>query len=105
MDDELRRYIAERERTLDDVRALLISVLRVQLPPTMIDPDAILFGSGLGLDSVDSIELVVALESRYKLRVSDGALRMHLRTVNSVVDLLLAEVSDEVRAAVRGGAR
>lgn len=71
----------------------------------MIDPDAILFGSGLGLDSVDSIELVVALESRYKLRVAEGALRMHLRTVNSVVDLLLAEVSDEARAAARGGAR
>lgn len=105
MDDELTKYIAERERTLEDVRSLLISVLRVPLPPAMIDPDAILFGSGLGLDSVDSIELVVALESRYRLRVPDGSLRMQLRTVNSVVDLLMSEVSEETRAAARGASR
>ena len=46
-----------RSLNLDDVR------------PEDIEPDAPLFGGGLGLDSVDALELVVAIEKEFGIRV------------------------------------
>lgn len=39
--------------------------------PSEIDPDAPLFVEGLGLDSIDALELVVMLEKHYGLRLED----------------------------------
>lgn len=36
-----------------------------------IDNDAPLFGDGLGLDSIDALELIVLLEKRYGIKLSD----------------------------------
>lgn len=36
-----------------------------------IDPAAPLFGAGLGLDSIDALELVVMLERHYGIRITD----------------------------------
>ena len=39
--------------------------------PEDVDPDAPLFGEGLGLDSIDAVEIVVMLERRYGIRLTD----------------------------------
>jgi acyl carrier protein len=36
-----------------------------------IDPDAPLFGEGLGLDSIDALELIVLLEKNYGIKIED----------------------------------
>jgi acyl carrier protein len=36
-----------------------------------IDPDAPLFGDGLGLDSIDALELIVLLEKNYGIKIED----------------------------------
>lgn len=36
-----------------------------------LDPDAPLFGSGLGLDSIDALELAVIIERHYGVRIAD----------------------------------
>jgi acyl carrier protein len=36
-----------------------------------IDPDAALFGEGLGLDSIDALELIVLLEKNYGIKIED----------------------------------
>ena len=38
-----------------------------------IDNDAPLFGEGLGLDSIDALELIVLLEKHYGIKLSDPA--------------------------------
>jgi acyl carrier protein len=38
-----------------------------------IDPDATLFGEGLGLDSIDALELIVLLEKNYGIKVANPA--------------------------------
>ena len=84
-------YVERREATLARVRALLIERLRVQRAPDEIDPDTPLFGTGLGLDSIDAVELIVLIETVWGLRLpNDLTGRASLRTVNSVVDLVLA---------------
>jgi acyl carrier protein len=39
--------------------------------PEDIDADAPLFGSGLGLDSIDALELIVLLEKKYGIKMKD----------------------------------
>lgn len=82
---------AGRPPTLDAVRQLLIEDLNVDRSPGEIDPDAVLFGTGLGLDSVDAMELLVAVEARFGVRLEEGSANPHFfRTVNAVVDAVMA---------------
>lgn len=70
----------------NELRSLLISNLMLQIEPEQIQDDTPLFGpAGLGLDSVDALQLVVALEKQYGLKISDTELaRQTLQTVNSI---------------------
>jgi acyl carrier protein len=91
MEADLMAYIEKRERALARVRRILIDDLHVPRDPDEIDPDAPLFGTGLGLDSVDAVELVVSLETAIGTRLPEGELgRGAMRTVNMLVDLVLA---------------
>jgi acyl carrier protein len=90
MTPQLATYLEHRAKQLARVRRVLIEDLHVQRTPEEIDPDAPLFGTGLALDSVDAVELVVSLETEFDFRLDDDALaRPSMRTVNSLVDLVL----------------
>lgn len=91
MSASLREQVAHREEVLARVRRLLIEKLRVRRAPDEIDPDTPLFGTGLGLDSIDSVELLVCLDTDFGVRLpNDTTGRAILRTVNGIVDLVLA---------------
>ena len=95
MDAELAHYIAAREEILARVRQMLRAAMKLQIEPEAIDPDAPLFGTGLGMDSVDAVELVVQLDTVFGLQLADSALvSSKLRTVNTIVDAIM-ELSDE----------
>lgn len=52
------------------IKRLLVDALRLEgMTPESIDDTTPLFGEGLGLDSVDALELVVALEKEFQLRI------------------------------------
>jgi acyl carrier protein len=54
------------------VKEQLIEALQLEdLSADEIDDDAPLFGEGLGLDSVDAIELVIFLENRYGIKIDN----------------------------------
>ena len=83
-------YLVARRAILQEIRELLIGALKLPLEPERIDPDVPLFGTGLGLDSVDAVELVVQLDSRFGLQLAGTPhLAAELRTVNSVVDAVM----------------
>ncbi len=42
-----------------------------EVTPEDIDADAPLFGEGLGLDSIDALELIVLLEKNYGIKIED----------------------------------
>lgn len=44
-----------------------------EMTPEDIDTDAPLFNSGLGLDSIDALELIVLLEKKYGIKLKDPA--------------------------------
>jgi acyl carrier protein len=95
MDEPLRTQLERRQRFLDRVRRALIEAARLPFEPDEVDPDAPLFGTGLGLDSVDALELVVAVEREFTVQIPESRVHAGLRTVNTVVDLLLAAGAEE----------
>ena len=91
MEADLETHLRSREQMLARVRRILIDDLHVQRDPDEIDPDAPLFGTGLGLDSVDAVELVVSLETALGGKLPESVLgRGTMRTVNMLVDIALA---------------
>ncbi|MCP5266012.1 MAG: acyl carrier protein [Burkholderiaceae bacterium] len=58
-----------------------------------IDADAPLFGDGLGLDSIDALEIGVALNKRYgvKLSADDDDTRKHFANLRSLAGLVEAQ--------------
>ncbi len=54
------------------LKQIIIDYLNLEgMTPEMIEDEAPLFGEGLGLDSVDALELVVALEKEYGIRIEN----------------------------------
>ena len=83
-------YLERREKALGDVRKLLASILDFEIEPGDIDPDASLFGTGLGLDSLDAVEILVGLDIDLGIKLEgDDPIRLGLRSVNAVVDAVM----------------
>jgi acyl carrier protein len=58
---------------IDELKNLLIEGLRLEeISPGDIDPDAPLFGAGLGLDSIDALEIGVMLDRVYGVKIASG---------------------------------
>jgi acyl carrier protein len=68
------------------IKAMLIEDLMLQITPEEIGDDQPLFGpNSLGLDSVDALQLVVALDKKYGIKIPDAAVaRKTMQTVNSI---------------------
>ena len=74
------------------LKAILVDELMLQMTPEEIGNDTPLFGpEGLGLDSVDALQLVVALEKHFNLKMSDGeAAKGILHSVSTIAAELTA---------------
>ena len=57
------------------IKRLIVDSLHLEgMRPEMIEDEAPLFGEGLGLDSVDALELVVALEKEFGIKIKSQEL-------------------------------
>jgi acyl carrier protein len=79
-----------------DLKKLIVTTLNLDgLTPERIADDEPLFGSGLGLDSVDALELVVALEKEYGISIAshevDKSVFGSLASLAGFVERRLAE--------------
>lgn len=50
---------------LPEVAELIVTALNLEMSPTEIEPDAPLFGDGLGLDSIDVLEIALVISKTY----------------------------------------
>jgi acyl carrier protein len=58
----------------EDLKRLIIEALVLEdMTPEQIGSDAPLFGDGLGLDSIDALEIALALEQKYGITVDEDA--------------------------------
>ncbi|MCE1239444.1 MAG: phosphopantetheine-binding protein [Azonexaceae bacterium] len=62
------------EALLPEVAELIVGALNLDMAPAEIEPDAPLFGEGLGLDSIDVLEIALVVSKRYGFQLkSDNA--------------------------------
>lgn len=62
------------DELIQAVKQMIIDSLRIEgMMPAEIETDAPLFGEGLGLDSIDALQLVVAMEKEFGVVVPDAA--------------------------------
>lgn len=76
-----------------ELKELIITTLRLEeITPEDIQDDAPLFGDGLGLDSIDALELVVALEKKYGVSIPDSEVGEKVfRSMNALAAFVRAE--------------
>ena len=68
----------------------IIEVLNLEdVKPEDIDNDAPLFGEGLGLDSIDALELIVLMEKNYGIKLQDPAKGKEIfKSINVMADYI-----------------
>lgn len=87
---DITEYTTERDRLLNELRKVIVEDLHIDREPRDIDPDTPIFGTGLGLDSVDAVEIMVSLEEVFDIDVPDDPrVRSAMRTLNTLIDFIL----------------
>jgi len=68
----VEEVVAGQETLEHEIKELIIEALALEdIGPAEIDTAAALFVEGLGLDSIDALELAMALEERYGVKIGD----------------------------------
>ena len=79
-----------------EIKQLIIDTLNLEgMTPEEIDAEAPLFGDGLGLDSIDALELGLALKNRYGgvLSAESQDMRQHFYSVETLAKFVSAQRS------------
>lgn len=78
----------ERLEVRQQLKELMVAELNLEgKTPADIDDAAPLFGEGLGLDSLDALQLAMAVEERFQVKIPDGPeARVIFASVNALVD-------------------
>lgn len=63
------------EQTMKRLKEILVKQLKIERAPENIGDDEQLFGGGLNLDSIDSLEIIIAIEKEYGLKFTDEQLK------------------------------
>jgi acyl carrier protein len=77
-----------------DIKRLIVDALHLEdIRPEEIDSEEPLFGDGLGLDSIDGLELGMALRKAYGLKIetANEEVRRHFATVRSMASFVIAQ--------------
>ena len=78
------------EELIIKLKQEIIEVLNLEdIKPEDIDNDAPLFGEGLGLDSIDALELIVLMEKNYGIKLQDPAKGKEIfKSINVMADYI-----------------
>ncbi|BFM21757.1 phosphopantetheine-binding protein [Gilvimarinus japonicus] len=82
--------------TAEEIKQMIIDELELEdISTADIATDAPLFGDGLGLDSIDALELGLALQKRFNVKIDANSEqnKEHFRSVASLRDFVLAQQS------------
>lgn len=79
-----------KEELVTELKALIIKQLNLEeIAPETFDENTPLFGEGLGLDSIDALELVVLLDKNYGIKIQDPkAARKVFENVRTMVEYI-----------------
>ena len=78
------------EELIQSLKQQIIEALNLEdITVDDIDNDAPLFGDGLGLDSIDALELIVLMEKNYGIKLQDAAKGKEIfKSLNTMADYI-----------------
>ena len=77
-----------------EIKKMLVEALKLEdIAPDDIDSDEALFGDGLGLDSIDALELGVAIRQRFGIKIDTvtDEVKAHFASVRSLARFIAAQ--------------
>lgn len=76
----------------DEIKRAIVESLRLPIPVEEIGDATSLYSDGLGLDSIDVLELVLEMERRFGVSITDDETGQRvLRSVDTIADFIVAE--------------
>jgi len=83
----------EVQELIKNLKVQIVEQLNLEeVKPEDIDTNAPLFGDGLGLDSIDALELIVLLEKNYEIKIHDPKEAKEIFTsVKTIADYVMAK--------------
>jgi len=83
-----------------EIKKLIMDTLNINdVTPAEVDDELPLFGGGnkLSLDSVDALEIIMAIQRTYQVRIADQNLaRYTLRSINSIAEFIESEKAKQL---------
>ena len=85
----------DKETLKSELKLLIIETLRLEdVKPDSIKDEDPLFGEGLGLDSIDALELVVAIEKHYGVLIEDEEVGVEaFASIDALADFVIDKKS------------
>lgn len=85
------RMIASNSSPFEqEVAKLIVEALKLKVDPSSIQPEAALFNEGLGLDSIDALELSLAISQTYgyQLKSSDPDIKANFSSLRALAQAI-----------------
>lgn len=95
--EKIIAYAAKKREIRSQLKQMVVDQLCLDLNPEFITNDQPLFGRGLELDSIDSLELSVGVFNLYQLSLSDDD-KSVLSSINSLADYVMKNQEDGAEA-------
>lgn len=90
MTKEMQDLIDKRKKVIDTFKNELIKRLNLPYSADDLHEDVALLGAGLGLDSLDALEIVLCIENSFNIKIPDQNISV-LRSINTVVDYVIGQ--------------
>jgi len=90
MTPEIKSVIEQRVEIINTFKEELIQRLNLPFKPDDLHEDISLLGAGLGLDSLDALEIVLCVENCFAVKIPDNDTSA-LRSINTIVDYVLEQ--------------